>query len=183
MVSTPPERDGVARIGQRPDGRGTADAGDRDDGRHSQLAEELFGAIGALRRAARRETKRLGPISPDDPLTGSQLDLLRLLERRPGMFVAEAAQDLGLAANTVSTLVGQLSARRLVARSPDPRDRRVARLVLTDQARARMTRWRRRRAGAVSDVLARLPEDEVEQLVRAIPLLRKLATELEERPR
>lgn len=181
MVSTP-ERDGAARLDPGTDEHGAADVADRCDAGHGQLAEELFSAMGALRRAARRETRRLAPSSADDPLTGSQLDLLRLLERRPGMFVAEAAQNMGLAANTVSTLVGQLSTRRLVARSLDPRDRRVARLVLTDQAKARMSRWRRRRAGAVSDVLARLPHDEIDQLVRVIPLLRKLAAELEDGP-
>ncbi len=150
------------------------------DGQPVQLAEDLFAAIGAVRRATRREVRKLGPLTPDEPLTGSQLELLRLLDRQPGMFVAEAADELGLAANTVSTLVGQLSAMGLVTRTPDPQDRRMARLSLTDRARARIHQWRRRRASTVSAALGRLSAEERARLTEAIPLLRKVANELEE---
>ena len=42
------------------------------------------------------------------------------------MGVAEAARSLGLAANTVSTLVGRLTVAGLIERTDDPADRRAA---------------------------------------------------------
>ncbi len=107
------------------------------------LAEQLFAAVGALRRTTRRATGRLFPV---DQVAGAQLELVRVVRRQPGISVGEASIELGLVPNTVSTLVRQLVERDLLTRSPDPVDRRVARLSLTPGARRRTERWRDDRA-------------------------------------
>ena len=72
------------------------------------------------------------------------------------MSVAAAASDLGLAANTVSTLVRELTDAGMLHRTRDTADRRVARLELTASARRRVETWRDRRtaltAAAVADL-------------------------------
>src|SRR6185437_8234753 len=67
--------------------------------------EQLLDALGAFRRTLRRHVG--APFSP--PLTSAQVELVRVVRREPGTSVAEAAEKLGVAPNTVSTLVGQLS--------------------------------------------------------------------------
>ena len=130
------------------------------------LAEELLAAIGLVRRHLRRSAGRPWP---ESPLTGSQVELVRPLRRRPGISVAEAAAALGLAANTVSTLVRQLTDAGLVVRVPDESDRRVARLALTDDARAQVERWRDRRNIEVAAAFDGLSAEDRKAIESAVP--------------
>jgi DNA-binding MarR family transcriptional regulator len=140
-----------------------------------ELAEELLVAIGLVRRHLRRSVGRPFPLSA---LTDSQAELVRTVRRNPGISVAEAAGELGLVANTVSTLVGQLTERGLLQRTPDESDRRVARLTLTEPARAQVEDWRDRRAALVTHALDDLDRDERAALRSALPVLAVLADKL-----
>lgn len=136
------------------------------------LADELFAAVGQLRRHARRLGG--GPL-PAVTLSGAQLELVRLVRRRPGLSVAEAATELALAANTVSTLVGQLVEARVLTRDADPQDRRVARLTLTTPARESVERWRDRRAAEGARAIAALTPSERAALELTVPVIARLA--------
>ena len=57
-------------------------------------------------RSVRRTTRQAWQ---QEPLPPAQSELLRLAAGRPGITVADAAQELHLAPNTVSTLVGRLT--------------------------------------------------------------------------
>lgn len=139
------------------------------------LAEELLAGFGAFRRGVRRST---GPGSPFGTLTGAQAELVRLIRRQPGISVAQAAADLRVAANTVSTLVKQLAQAGLVVRDVDPTDRRVAKLDLTDEARDQLSSWRDKRAHAVSHALQELPQDHRDAIERALPAIARLTATL-----
>jgi DNA-binding MarR family transcriptional regulator len=140
------------------------------------VAEDLFDAIGLLRRRARRVVGRPWPM---ETLSNAQVELVRLVRRRPGVSVAEAATDLGLAANTVSTLVRQLTDVGLLRRLADPDDRRVARLWLTAPAQRRVEQWRDRRTGLVAEAIAGLPAADRRALSRAVPVIAQLAAMLQ----
>ena len=86
----------------------------------TDLAAELFGVVGRFRRQLRRVA---GAGFDRDGLTQSQTELLRLVARRPDVSIREAAAELGLAANTASTLVSRLAAENLLIRSVDSTDR------------------------------------------------------------
>lgn len=139
------------------------------------LAEELLAAIGLVRRHLRRSVGRPFPLSA---LTDSQAELIRTVRRNPGISVAEAAAELGLVANTVSTLVGQLTERGLLQRTADETDRRVARLTLTEPAREQVEAWRDRRTALVTQALDDLEPDERAALRSALPTLAVLADKL-----
>ena len=102
-------------------------------------ADELLGAMAAIRRAGRQRGGRPRELAA---LTSAQLELVRLLRRQPGLCVAEAAQELRLAPNTVSTLVRELVAGNVLERRVDEADRRVARLDLVPEMRRKLERWR-----------------------------------------
>jgi DNA-binding MarR family transcriptional regulator len=93
--------------------------------------------------------------------------------------VAEAATDLGLAANTVSTLVRQLTDAGLLRRLADAADRRIARLRLTAPAQRRVDQWRDRRTGLVAEAIAGLPAADRRALARAVPVIAQLAAMLQ----
>jgi DNA-binding MarR family transcriptional regulator len=135
----------------------------------------LLAVIGLLRRHLRRVAGRPWPLSS---LTASQTELLRLVHRAPGVSVAEAAVELGLVANTVSTLVGRLTDQGLLRRMADQRDRRVARLTLTDLARREIDARRDRRAAQVTQVLDAMDPAELDALRAALPALAGIAVRL-----
>lgn len=141
------------------------------------LADDLYDVIGLLRRRSRR---LVGSPLPELALSGAQLELVRVVRRNPGITVAEAARVLGLAPNTVSTLVGQLLAVGVLVRERDDQDRRVARLDLTPSARTGLERWRDRRVQATASALAGLSSAERARLAAALPTIARVAAGLPE---
>lgn len=138
--------------------------------------DELIDALVGVHRRLRR---RLRPqITPQ--LRGAEVELLRLVAGHPGIGISEAAKELHLAGNSVSTLVNALSRQGYLVRETDPADRRAARLLPTPAAGARLAEWRKRRSELVRSGLSRLDETDREALSRAIPALRTLADHLHE---
>jgi DNA-binding MarR family transcriptional regulator len=141
-----------------------------------KLAGELLGTVARIRRTIRRRAERPVLFSK---LTGSQLELIRAVQRRPGTSVAEAAVHLQLAPNTVSTLVRELTSTRLLVREPDPTDRRVARLDLDPTVREEVDAWSDLRVVVLGRAVDRLSARDRRRLDAAIPVLERLAREVE----
>lgn len=139
--------------------------------------EELADALAGVQRLIRRRLRR-GMTAPR--LRGAEVELLRLIVARPGIRVSEAAKELYLAGNSVSTLVNQLVRDGYAIRETDPADRRAALLVPTPAADARLRDWRQRRAALVRRQVARLDQADRAALEAALPALRKLAANLHE---
>ncbi len=161
----------VARVRPAPPPR--PDAGDRDSSHEAAAA--LLDAISSIRRTTRRRADRPVELSH---LTGSQLELVRLVRRRPGVSVALAAEELRLALNTVSTLVHQLTEAGFVNRLPDPHDRRVVRLELEPAMREKVSAWRDRRVEAVAAALGALPQEDRHRIDGLAELLESIADTL-----
>ncbi|MER6302015.1 MarR family transcriptional regulator [Kitasatospora sp. NPDC001539] len=115
-------------------------------------------------------------------LRGAQVELLRLVTDSPGLRVSDAAEELCLAGNSVSTLINQLVAQGLLRREVDPADRRAALLHATAEAEERIEAWRARRRALVGRLVAGLPEGDREALAAALPALRSLAQGLRTLP-
>src|SRR3954451_5389829 len=113
-----------------------------------------------------------------DPIPPTELEIMKLLVRRPGLSVTEIARDLGLQPSNVSTAVRSLSQRKMVERRTHAGDARVGRLHPTAAA----TRNRRAREEAwgvdMERVLANLSADDRRRLREAVPALRSLAEAL-----
>nr|MDT0656448.1 MarR family transcriptional regulator [Micromonospora sp. DSM 115978] len=135
-------------------------------------ANELSGALGDLHRVLRRTVSgRLGR----PPLPDAQVEVLRLVEREPGISVKETAEKLRTAPNTVSTLVGELAGAGLLERGRDPDNRRVVRLTLTALARERIAEYAARRRELLVTALLRLDPGGRTEIIRAAGHLRTLA--------
>ena len=140
------------------------------------LVDALLPALGAVRRTLRRLA---GSAVSDDALSAAEREVVLLVGRRPGRPVSEVAQELGLAPNTVSTIVSRLVARDLVVRATDPGDRRVARLSLTPAAQESADAARVRRRQVLTAALHALDPAQVEQLRVGVAALGALAEQLE----
>lgn len=143
----------------------------------TDLVTELFGTVGRFRRQLRRSAGH-GFDAPG--LTEAQAELLRLVGRRPGISVSEAAAELGLMPNTASTLVSRLSVGGLLLREPDAVDRRIGRLRLTEPAQRLADESRASRRAALSAVLDQLDADETASLTAGLEVLNKMTRLLNE---
>jgi DNA-binding MarR family transcriptional regulator len=141
------------------------------------VAGEVLAAISAIRRVARRAARAAWN---QEPLPAAQSELLRLAARRPGISVAEAAHELRLAPNTVSTLVGRLNAAGLLERTRAVTDGRSVRLSVTDKGTRRIAEFRDLRAELAGRALDRLTAADRQALADAVPALLRLAAQLEE---
>jgi DNA-binding MarR family transcriptional regulator len=138
-------------------------------------AADLLAAISAVRRTARQTVRRAWR---DEPLPTAQSELLRLVADRPGISVAEAARELRLAPNTVSTLVGRLADQDLLGRERAQADARSVRLRVTRKARRRIADWRDLRADLTQQAMAQLTAEDRGTLAQAVPVLLRLAERL-----
>ena len=139
-------------------------------------AAELLAAMGAVRRVARRAVRSSAQAGALPP---ARSELLRLTARRPGISVAEAAQELRLAPNSVSTMVSQLAADGLLTRGRVAADGRSVRLTVTDEGAARVGQWRDIRAELAGRALERLSSADRRAISAAVPALARLAEQME----
>jgi DNA-binding MarR family transcriptional regulator len=138
-------------------------------------AADLLAAVSAVRRTARQAVRKAWR---DEPLPTAQSELLRLVAGRPGITVAEAARELRLAPNTVSTLVGRLAGQGLLGRERALGDARSVRLSVTRRARQRIADWRDLRADLTQQAMAGLTAQDRQHLADAGPALLRLAERL-----
>lgn len=120
------------------------------------LAEQLLRLTRRVHRIQKRhlEQRALG-------VTPAQSRLLRTLAHYgspPRM--ADLAERLEVVPRAVTTLVDGLEASGKVRRVPDPANRRVTRIELTDQGRATLRELRGARRSAAEEILAPLTEKE-----------------------
>ena len=142
----------------------------------ADLASELFDVVGRFRRQLRRSAGRGFDATG---LTQSQAELLRLVGRRPGISVREAAEDLGLVPNTASTLVSKLAADGLLIRVADADDRRIGRLRLTVPAQRIADRSRAARRATLAGVLEDLDAEQTDRLESGLGVLTEVTRMLQ----
>lgn len=138
-------------------------------------ASELLEAVSMLRRQVRSSTKHP---CPGSELSSAEVEIVRWVRRNPSVRVSDAAQSLGLASNTVSTLVRRLERAGWLVAGRDHADRRVVRLMLTTPARQRVEVWRDERIDVVAAALSSLPDDQRTAIERALPALQSLISAL-----
>jgi DNA-binding MarR family transcriptional regulator len=147
------------------------------DDEFQALADRILAVVAALRRSGRRLGGRPAVLAER---TTAELELVSTVRRHPGISVAEAAQELRLAPNTVSTLVRRLTEAEVLVREERADDRRVARLELAEGVRAQVESWRDRRMVAIADLLAARPPAERRRVTEALPVLEQVSKELAE---
>ncbi|MFE5794533.1 MarR family winged helix-turn-helix transcriptional regulator [Streptomyces sp. NPDC056503] len=123
------------------------------------LAEQLLRLTRRLHRIQKRHLEPVG-------ITPAQSRLLRLVaqfgDAPPRM--ADLAARLEVVPRAVTSLVDGLEAAGRVRRVPDPGNRRVIRIELTDEGRATLRELRSARRAAAEDILAPLTVEQREVL-------------------
>jgi DNA-binding MarR family transcriptional regulator len=139
---------------------------------------EVSRVIGRFRRQLRRSTGRGFDAAR---LTESQSELLWLVDRQPDISVSAAAAELGLVANTASTLVSKLVSKGLLIRTAGQSDRRIGQLRLAASAQQMVDTSRATRRAALAEVLGELDGDQIDSLTKGLEVLDTMTRRLQER--
>ncbi|MCC5474264.1 MarR family winged helix-turn-helix transcriptional regulator [Streptomyces barringtoniae] len=120
------------------------------------LAEQLLRLTRRVHRIQKRHLER-----HDLGVTPAQSRLLRTLAHYASPpRMADLAERLEVVPRAVTTLVDGLETNGKVRRVPDPANRRVTRIELTDEGRTTLRELRGARRSAAEEILAPLTEKE-----------------------
>lgn len=130
------------------------------------LASRLRLAVTRLARRLRQEAEA--------GVTPSQLVALATIEHAGSITIGDLCQAEQVQPPTMTKIVGALVEAGLVAREPDPRDRRIAWLRLTPAGARLLERSRRRKDQYLVRRLRGLAPEELATLERAAEILDRL---------
>lgn len=143
----------------------------------TDLASTSADLVARLRRAMRRAARAA---QPSLDLSVAQLELLSVIEERPGSRPGELAQNLRLAPNSVSTLANSLAAGGMLERASGSADKRAVTYSLTPLGAARVTAWRQTNTTSLATAIEGLTGREQAVLSTAMPVLNRLVVLLDE---
>ena len=129
---------------------------------------------GRLRLAMASLSRRLRKDWPDE-LTPSRVSALATVAAGEPLAVGELAKRMGVSTPTVSHIVDALDKQGLIARLPDPHDRRICRLTTSEAGEELLEELSRRTTGILEDRIHRLPPAQQSALEAALPALEALA--------
>ena len=137
-------------------------------------SDELVAAAGRLRFSVARLARllRQQDVGELGATAGAALATIR---REGSPTLGELAAGEHVAPPTMTKVVGKLEERGLVERQPDPDDRRVVRVRLTEAGQRHLDDNRQRRTTWLVEQLASLPPDDLAQVLGAIDVLERLA--------
>lgn len=118
--------------------------------------------------------RRIPDVTGIDPLPSTELAVLKHILESPGMTVTELSRHMALKQSNTSAAVRVLTERGLVTREGSPADRRISRLIPTEQALAQDEAIEDAWAGPIRNGLAGLGCEEAAALEAAASALQAL---------
>ena len=131
-----------------------------------------------LRIALGRISRFLDRQSRGDGFTRTETSVLATVMRLGPVGLSELADIEGVNPTMLSRIVGKLEDKGLLARRPDPADRRAALVELTEAGQAEQKRLRSERSELLTARLAAMPEKSAAEVLAALPALEALADQL-----
>ena len=131
-----------------------------------------------LRGVVSRIARRLNASATSEGLTPTQASVLGLIVARGPLGLAQLADLEGLNPTMLSRVIGALTSAELIVRTPDPADLRAWQVAATPAGTRMHERIKNARAQVVSESADRLPAEQVEVIIAALPALDALAEQL-----
>jgi DNA-binding MarR family transcriptional regulator len=110
----------------------------------------------------------------------SQIGALFHLRRQHLRGVSEIGDELGVSSAAASQMLDRLVQQGLVTRTEDPNDRRVKRLVITDDGKKLLKNGMHARQEWIQDLAVLLTPAEKEQVIAAMQILIAKANQLQQ---
>ncbi len=149
------------------------DAQENQEGSPPSASEVVSTLIATSHRLRRVLNTRLSRQPGVIGLSGPRLRLLLAVEEAGRLRMGDLAEDLGVTARTVTTLVDALEREGLLVRLPDATDRRATLLALTEKAQTQFEQVRRIQMDLGEEFVAPLDQEQRRLLLDLLSLLNK----------
>jgi DNA-binding MarR family transcriptional regulator len=149
------------------------DTQENQEGAQPSASEVVSTLIATSHRLRRLLNTRLSRQPGVVGLSGPRLRLLLAVEEAGRLRMGDLAEDLGVTARTITTLVDALEREGLLVRLPDPTDRRATLLALTERARAQFEQVRRIQMELGEELVAPLDQEQRRLLLYLLSRLNK----------
>ena len=133
--------------------------------------------VARLRLTIMRLARRLRQQAASTDVTPSMLSVMSTLEGRGSLTLGEVAEAESVRPPTMTKIIGRLEAAGLVARIPDPQDKRITRVGLSRAGARLIERHRARKDVYLAARLRPLDDEEIEVLRRAAEILERVLEE------
>lgn len=131
-----------------------------DDARFVQL-QAILKNFRIIFRSAQTHSRR---VEKESGLTAAQLWMMWELFTEPGHTVSSLAKALSIHQSTCSNMLDKIQKKELVYRERSDNDQRLVRLYLTEKGSTVLSKAPRPAQGALTDALARLPDETLLEL-------------------
>lgn len=95
-----------------------------------------------------------------------QFMALQLLKEQPNGTISDLANFLKLSKSSATQLIGRLVEASLVERIHDKEDRRIIRLVITENGKKEFTALRKRLMEKMQKIFSKIPSKDLRELIR-----------------
>src|SRR6266513_38587 len=127
--------------------------------------------IEAMFRNSRIFREKMHHASPIANLSILQIQTLNYLKHQTNAQMSEIAEHFHIELPSATSLLNKLVALQLVKRLQDEKDRRLVRVVLTEEGNAILTQLMREKEGRNTQMLSYLSDVEQQELLRLIEKL------------
>ncbi|CAN5199852.1 MarR family winged helix-turn-helix transcriptional regulator [soil metagenome] len=107
-----------------------------------------------------------------------QLQALQFIDEHPETTVGIMAKELLLSSSSIAQLLDRLLSSEWIERHHDQKDKRVVRLVLTQEGKKQLSHLKQLRTERLAELLPYIPEKDVAELVR---IMESLITTIEKK--
>ncbi len=133
---------------------------------NSELIESIF-------RLSRLMKENMCYSSELTTLSLLQLQALIFLNKKKNAQMREIAEQFKIEMPTATSLINKLSTAKLILRQEDSKDRRLVRIVLTEQGKTLLDKAMKERTKKMHFLLSYLSDNDKIELLRIIQLLTK----------
>ncbi|MEW6179401.1 MAG: MarR family transcriptional regulator [Chloroflexota bacterium] len=133
--------------------------------KYLQVFENTMGQI------MQRSMRSFWQYAKEQGLSMTQMVALRHIHHNEDCNISQISEELGVTAAASSQLLDRLVQQGLVARRENPNDRRNKQLVLTEKGRQILTESTVARQQWLYELVNRLSDEEMEQIIRALELI------------
>lgn len=134
----------------------------RNRGRLYHIAQKKISPLVEVIRKIIREEHREVNLQ----LTSPQIQLLLFLEEEGPLMMSEIAARLEITLGGVTALANRMDKTNLIERKRSNEDRRVVRLVITDEGKSLLDKLSKARNKTIEKYFSKLSADEVKELER-----------------
>lgn len=141
-----------------------------------RFAEYLARLDKALRKVMDRITREMAG-SLHAGISLPQFHLMRFVAEKGAPTVSEVAEIGGVTLSAITSLADRLYKAGLLTRERDQNDRRLVRLRLTEDGKAKLAQMERRQVELLRPYLGSLPQEDLDRLLEIFNRLAAIAEE------